>query len=73
MRQNVKSVLDLGYAIPSTTRSRLVLEVASELAGRRGWKEKQARVTLREQGPGDWTWTLLGSEFHPPDTADIRR
>ena len=35
---------------PHTTRSRLMLEVASELVNRRDWPYLQARVSLREQG-----------------------
>ena len=35
---------------PHTTRSRLMLEVASELVNRRDWPYLQARVSLRAQG-----------------------
>ena len=44
-----------------TIRSRLVLEVASELVDQQGWKERQARVSLRPQGAGDWPITLFAS------------
>jgi TRAP-type uncharacterized transport system substrate-binding protein len=47
---------------PHTTRSRLMLEVASELVNRRDWPYLQARVSLREQGGNDWPVTLFGSD-----------
>ena len=47
---------------PHTTRSRLMLEVASALVNRRDWNLLQARVSLREQGSGDWPLTLFGSD-----------
>jgi len=47
---------------PATIRSQLVLEVASELAGRRDYPYQQARAQMRPQGPGDWTYTLFGSD-----------
>ena len=45
-----------------TIRSRLVLEVASELVDQQGWKERQARVSLRPQGAGEWPITLFASD-----------
>jgi TRAP-type uncharacterized transport system substrate-binding protein len=39
-----------------------VLEVAAELVGRRDYPYQQARAQLRPQGPGDWTYTLFGSD-----------
>src|SRR5882724_10269113 len=39
---------------PHTTRSRLMLEVASELVNRRDLPYLQARVSLRAQGGNDW-------------------
>jgi TRAP-type uncharacterized transport system substrate-binding protein len=47
---------------PHTTRSRLMLEVASELVNRRDWPYLQAKVSLREQGSDDWPVTLFGSD-----------
>jgi NMT1-like family len=45
-----------------TIRSRLVLEVASELVDQPGWSYRQARVNLREQGGADWPVNLFGSD-----------
>ncbi len=50
------------WATPSTTRSRVVLEVASELAGLDSWTHKQAFVNLRVQGDASSTWSLIGSD-----------
>jgi TRAP-type uncharacterized transport system substrate-binding protein len=47
---------------PHTTRSRLMLEVASALVNRRDWPYLQARVSLREQGAEEWPLTLFGSD-----------
>jgi len=47
---------------PHTTRSRLMLEVASALVNRRDWDLLQARVSLREQGSDGWPLTLFGSD-----------
>ena len=47
---------------PHTTRSRLMLEVASALVDRRDWPLLQARISLREQGASDWPLTLFGSD-----------
>ncbi len=53
---------------PHTTRSRLVLEVASELSGKKEWPYPQARVTLREQGGESWQACLFASDT--PDVID---
>ena len=45
-----------------TIRSRLVLEVASELVDQSDWKERQARVSLRRQGADQWPITLFASD-----------
>jgi TRAP-type uncharacterized transport system substrate-binding protein len=45
-----------------TIRSRLVLEVASELVDQSGWGHRQARVSLRRQGAEDWAVTLFASD-----------
>src|SRR4029450_11275650 len=47
---------------PHTTRSRLMLEVASELVNRRDWPYLQARGGLREQGSNEWPVTLFASD-----------
>jgi TRAP-type uncharacterized transport system substrate-binding protein len=47
---------------PHTTRSRLMLEVASALVNRRDWPYLQARVSLREQGSDQWPVTLFASD-----------
>src|SRR4026207_464366 len=47
---------------PHTTRSRLMLEVASALVNRRDWPMLQARISLREQGGTDFPLTLFGSD-----------
>jgi TRAP-type uncharacterized transport system substrate-binding protein len=53
---------------PHTTRSRLMLEVASALVNRRDWDLLQARISLREQGSDGWPLTLFGSDS--PATID---
>jgi hypothetical protein len=45
-----------------TIRSRLVLEVASELVDQTGWSERQTRVSLRRQGADEWAVTLFASD-----------
>lgn len=45
-----------------TIRSRLVLEVASELVDQPGWGPRQARVSLRPQGADRWAVTLFASD-----------
>jgi TRAP-type uncharacterized transport system substrate-binding protein len=45
-----------------TIRSRLVLEVASELVDRPEWQYRQARIGLREQGGEGWPMVLFGSD-----------
>ena len=45
-----------------TIRSRLVLEVASELVDRPEWQYRQARIALREQGGDGWPVVLFGSD-----------
>lgn len=50
------------FVIPATTRSRLMLEVASELSGEKAWAHKQAMISLRPQGAGDWPMTFFASD-----------
>jgi TRAP-type uncharacterized transport system substrate-binding protein len=45
-----------------TIRSRLVLEVASELVDQPQWRYRQTRVNLREQGGDGWPIALFGSD-----------
>ena len=45
-----------------TIRSRLVLEVASEMVDQRGWQHRQARVSLRPQGADRWAVTFFASD-----------
>ena len=47
---------------PVIVRSKMVLEMTSELVTQREWKDEQARITLRPQGPGDWNVTIFGSD-----------
>lgn len=45
-----------------TIRSRLVLEVASEMIEHEGWPNRQARVSLRPQGGDRWTVNMIASD-----------
>lgn len=47
---------------PHTTRSRLMLEVASQLVNRKDFPYLQARISLREQGADEWPMTLFASD-----------
>jgi TRAP-type uncharacterized transport system substrate-binding protein len=47
---------------PHTTRSRLMLEVASQLVSQKDFPYLQARVSLREQGSDEWPVTLFASD-----------
>ncbi|HEX2933045.1 MAG TPA: TAXI family TRAP transporter solute-binding subunit [Candidatus Binatia bacterium] len=47
---------------PHTTRSRLMLEVASQLVSRKDFPYLQARIDLREQGADEWPLTLFASD-----------
>lgn len=47
---------------PVVTRSRLVLQVAEELASDNDWPLQQARVQLRPQGGGPRSLSLFGSD-----------
>jgi TRAP-type uncharacterized transport system substrate-binding protein len=55
-------------AMPVTTRSKLMLEVASELSAIDRWPHKQVTVHLREQGADTWALTLFASDT--PDGID---
>src|SRR6266540_1437234 len=45
-----------------TIRSRLVLEVASELVDQSDWAQRQVRVNLRPQGADEWPVALFASD-----------
>src|SRR5512140_517413 len=45
-----------------TIRSRLVLEVASEMVDQADWPNRQARVSLRPQGGDQWTVNMIASD-----------
>jgi TRAP-type uncharacterized transport system substrate-binding protein len=63
-------VIDHGrFAIPATTRSRLMLEVASELVGDSTFPQRQVKVSLRQQGAPDWPLTFFASDT--PDAIDV--
>ncbi len=53
---------------PSVIRSRLMLEVTSELVAHRSFPYPQAQISLREQGPGPWKLNFVGSDT--PDGID---
>jgi len=55
---------DRPFAVPVTTRSLVVLEVASELVARRRkeWPYPQAKVSLRNQGDDEWKVCFFGSD-----------
>src|SRR5215475_4096591 len=46
------------FVAPAITRSKLMLEVASELVGGKDWMQRQATISLRPQGRGNWPLTL---------------
>ncbi len=55
-------------AMPVTTRSKLMLEVASELSAIDRWPYKQVTIQMREQGAPRWALTLFASDT--PDGID---
>lgn len=59
-------------AQPVTTRSRIVLEVASELVGTESWRTRQASVSLREQGASGWDVSFSGSDT-PDAIGEVAR
>jgi hypothetical protein len=62
MTEAAPNVMREGFVRRDATRSHLVLEVASELAGRDEWPYRQARIDLREQGSAVWSVCLFGSD-----------
>ena len=63
------------WANPITTRSRVVLEIASELVANPNQRLQQAKVLLREQGSGSYEWPLclFGSSTNEGLNAVISR
>lgn len=47
---------------PPLIRSRLMLEVASELVGEPDWDDRQVRIQFRPQGGDTWRFCLFGSD-----------
>jgi hypothetical protein len=45
-----------------TIRSRLVLELASEMVDQRAWPHRQAQVSLRPQGADQWQVNMIASD-----------
>jgi len=45
-----------------TIRSRLVLEIASEMVDQPGWPHRQAQVSLRPQGADGWAVNMIASD-----------
>ncbi len=56
------------HARPVTTRSRLILETASELVAAEDWNCRQVKVSLREQGSTEWSLDFLASDT--PDAIE---
>ena len=52
------------YARPVVTRSRLVLEMAGQLAADNSWPLQQASITLRPQGGDAKPVILFGSDSY---------
>lgn len=62
MSANISGAAKRSSVGRDTIRSRLVLEVASELVDQPGWGHRQARVSLRPQGADDWPVTFFASD-----------
>ncbi len=61
------------WALPATTRSRVVLEIASELAQVPDQPYRQAKVMMRVQGEPAWPLCLFGSSAADGIEEVIRR
>src|SRR5437867_13026094 len=46
----------------ATVRSKLMLEVASELVGMQDWTDRQVRIQFRPQGGQAWNFCLFASD-----------
>jgi hypothetical protein len=62
MSDQKKSPRSSRHARPVTTRSRLILEAASEMVAAEDWNCRQVRVSLREQGSTEWSVNFLASD-----------
>ncbi len=51
-----------GEQRPVVMRSKMMLEVASELVGAQGWEDRQVRVHFREQGAPEWKFAFFASD-----------
>ena len=71
----ISMALPPSWANPITTRSRVVLEIASELVANPNQRLQQAKVLLREQGSGSYEWPLclFGSSTNEGLNAVISR
>src|SRR5437016_2983999 len=47
---------------PVVQRSKMFLEVASELVGSPGWRDRQVNIQFREQGAPEWRLNLFASD-----------
>ena len=50
------------YYPPATTRSSVMLQVASRLVAAREWRYRQTKVTFREQGGHDWQFCFFSDD-----------
>ena len=53
---------------PVVQRSRLMLEVASELVGAPGWEDRQVEIRMRPQGAPEWSMCFFASDA--PNSID---
>ena len=61
------------YMAPVAVRSRLMLEMASEMVGTRGWPYRQVRISMRDQHDheaGGWGLTVFASDS-PSAIAEV--
>ena len=56
---------------PTITRSRFVLELASELVGDTSWPYLQARVSLREKGKDPWQEVCFFGSDNPGAIPEV--
>jgi TRAP-type uncharacterized transport system substrate-binding protein len=62
MATNSSNKLDNRTVGRDTIRSRLVLEIASEMVDQSDWPNRQARVSLRVQGAQSWPVNMIASD-----------
>ena len=65
--------IDPSWANPVTTRSKIVLEIASELVAASGQRARQAKVVLRESASAGWSLALFGVTLEALGRATSRR